>query len=420
MRKRMKIKLSRLVEIFGEVDKLSFTDRPDRSWHCDFSRSAEYLSNQGLQDHIVFPSFARRDKALPLNSERAKLEWEDVVVRHLDVELDDRLAWSAAGDWKAVPKAKLHFEDCRFRSSQPNMRAINFPWRGSFRFEGNEFCFPNGSHPGAWIFAFKSGSRVWFGGNDFSGNTVQTSCVSADQGEECSVKNGDIAFIGNRRVHEISFQDGFSSIEISGMNQIGRLSVNLTVDGDAGKRTSVYFGPRERIDPQFHYFMQHRSLFLTMRQLAAMNHDSRQLSVLNKQLERIEYFLNKNRGMPSLWSCRAWIGYWQDRALYGWRRWSSDFYRSWLRPLTMLVTGYLLINAAPMLVVESFGVSEWIDFTLRPVGEVASFEASLGRIVGREYEAVPACARSVLKLMGLIEVVWIGVWGFALVKAVKR
>ena len=205
------------------------------------------------------------------------------------------------------------------------------------------------------------------------------------------------------------------------MNRVDRLNVDLIVDGDEGKRTSIYLGPREKIDPLFYNCLQHRSLFLAMRRLAAINHDSRQLTVLDRQLERIEYFLNKGQGAPSVLDYRVWIEYWQDRALYAWRRWSSDFYRSWLRPLAMLVGGYLLINAVPpAFIVESFSVSHWIDLTLRPVTELATYEASLGRIVGREYDAVSVSGKTILKLAGLVEMVWIGAWAFAFAKAIRR
>ena len=264
-------------------------------------------------------------------------------------------------------------------------------------------------------------------GNDFTGNNIQTRCVTraASQDDSANVTpaeawRGRIAFVANRGVHDLGIQEGYSSIEITGMNRIERLTVDPLVEVDGAKRTSIYLGPREKIDPSFHNCLQHRSLFLAMRQLAATNHDSRQLTVLDRQLERIEYFLNKGQDTPSLSDCQVWIEYWQDRVLYAWRRWSSDFYRSWLRPLVMLVAGYLVINALPYLFVEPFSASHWIDLTVRPVAEIATYEISLGRIVGSEYETVPALTKTFLKLAGLVEVVWIGIWGFAFAKSIRR
>ena len=429
-RKRKHITLTRLVEVSRKIGEESLISRTERSASWDFERSSEYVRKQGLRDHITFVSAKHRDKTLPLNSERHIYELENIVVRDLEIELDDRSVVHAVEDWGPVSYAKWHFEGCRFECPSSNMWAIAFPWRGSFRFQNGEFCFRSSRQGGVWAFAFKSGSRVWFVGNDFADSDIQTRCVGTEAGEANSEETstaeawgrlGHIAFVANKRVGGLWIQDGYSSIEIYGMNRVDRLSVNLIVDADEGKRTSVYIGPRERIDPWFHNSLHHRSLFLAMRRLAAINHDGRQLAVLDRQLERIEYFLNKGQDIPSLLDYRVWIEYWQDRVLYAWRRWSSDFYRSWLRPLAMLVGGYLLINAVPpAFIIESFSVSHWIDLTLRPVAELATYETSLGRIVGREYEAVSASAKAILKLAGLIEMVWIGIWAFAFAKAIRR
>ena len=409
-----------------KIGELSLVSRSERFSSWDFDRSLEFIRNEGLEDQICFVS--RRDKTLPLNSERHIFELYNIVLRNLEIELDDKSAWDGV-DWEPVSNAKLHFESCQFRCPSSSMWAIGFPWRGSFRFHGNEFCFPSSRHSGVWIFAFKSGSRAWFEGNDFTDSDIQTRCVGSDVGEDDSEKTcvaegwqglGSIAFVANKRVGVLSIQEGYSSIEITGMNRVETLSVDLIVDGDGGKRTSIYLGPREKIDPSFHNCLQHRTLFLTMRQIAAINHDGRQLTVLDRQLERIEYFLNKGKEAPSLSDYRVWIEYWQDRALYAWRRWSSDFYRSWLRPLAMLVVGYLLFNALPFFVVEAFLIPHWIDFTLRPLTEIATYEASLSRVVGGPYEAVSAPDKTFLRLVGLVEVVWIGAWGFALAKSLRR
>ena len=422
---RKQITLTCLVETFQEIAALSMVSRSEKSSSWDFDLSTNYLRSQGLKDHIHFAS--HRANTLPLNSERNIYELNNIVVRNLQIHMDDRSSWDKFKDWNPISFAKLHFEDCRFESSSPNMWPILLPWSGSFRYARNKFCFPSNQIRGTWIFPFKSGSRAWFQENDFSGSSIQTRCIhltaNRDETENTAMTDqgqGRITLVANRGVHELWIQEGYSTIEISGMNRIDRLMVDLTLDVDGAKRTSIYLGPRERIDPSFRNCLQHRSLFLTMRQLAAINHDNRQLIALDRQLEKIEYFLNKGQGAPSLLDCRVWIEYWQDRALYAWRRWSSDFYRSWLRPLVMLVLGYFLINAVPAFFIESFLISQWIDFTLRPITEIPAYEASLVRILGDDYNAVPASTKTLLKLAGFIEVVWIGVWGFALAKSIKR
>ena len=425
MPKRKHIKLTSLAQVFREIAEQSMISRSEQSMSWDFDRSSNYLCTQGLRDHICFVS--RKGIALPLNSERHKYDLYNVVVRNLAIELDDKSEWDKTSDWEPISSAKLHFEGCRFESSSPNMWSMSFPWRGTFRYEKNEFSFPSKRIGGVWIFSFRQGSRAWLIGNDFTGSSIQTRCINPSESQEHSEDGaendswwGRIAFVANKGIHELWTQEGYSTIEITGMNRIDQLSVDLVVDSDPATRTSIYLGPRERIDPAFHNCLQHRSLFLHMRQIAAMNHDNRQLVVLDRQLERIEYFLNKGQETPSILDYGAWIEYWQDRILHAWRRWSSDFYRSWLRPLVVLIVGYLVINMAPAFFVESFLMTHWMDFTLRPITEIATYEGSLGRIVGDEYKTVPAFAKSLLKLAGLVEVVWIGVWGFALAKSIKR
>ena len=393
------------------------------SW--DFERSSDYISDQGLQNHINF--VCPRKTLLPIGSEREIYELNNIVIRNVEIELDDRNAWDIVKNWAPVSDAKLHFEGCRFFCPSSNMWAIHFPWRGSFRFEKSEFCFTAGEYGGYWIFPLCSGSRIWFIGNDFAESNIQTCCMgsASSRGDKDRISAGErfmgsISFISNRSVHYLGIQEGYSSIEISGMNRIHRLAVDLIVDADTANSTSVYFGPREKIDPSFHNCLHHRSLFLTLRKLAAINQDTRQLTVLDRQLERIEYYLNKVRDIPSVFDYRAWLEYWQDRMLFAWRRWSSDFYRSWLRPLTLLVVGYLLINLVPVLVVKSFSMSDWVDLSLRPVAEIAAYEASVARIVGGDYQWVSAATKTFFRFLGLVVVLWIGVWGFALAKSLRR
>ncbi len=303
------------------------------------------------------------------------------------------------------------------------MWAIVFPWHGSFRFSNNKFCNP--TH-GIGLLSFGSGSRVWFTGNDFAGNDIQTQCTGSkkegsDSPARASKALGEISFLANKRLASLSIQEGYSSIEISGMNRIDRLAVDLIIEGEEDRRTSIYLGPRERIDPKFFNCLQHRSLFLDMRRLAAINQDNPQLTVLDRKLERIEYFLSKERGSPSIFDLGIWIQYWQDRILYGLRCWSSDFYRSWLRPFLCLFIGYLAINAVPFFLIESFSISHWKDLTLRPITELATYEASLKQILGMvEYETLSDADKRNLKLAGWAETVWIAMWSFPFAKAIRR
>ena len=83
---------------------------------------------------------------------------------------------------------------------------------------------------------------------------------------------------------------------------------------------------------------------------------------MDRHLERIDYFLNKSQDSPHVKDYGACIEYWQDRILYGWRRWSSDFYRSWLRPLIVILVSYIVLNAVPALFFDGYSISHGLSF----------------------------------------------------------
>ena len=420
------VTLSHLIGVLHNVAQLSFVTRSEGLSSWNFDNSIPFLKENDLHKHIVFDS-RRSSKHRPLNSEWHLYEMNDVIIRNLRIDLDDSSGWTAHDDWKPLSHAKWHFEKCYFEASSPSMWSIHFPWRGSFRFHKNKFDFPTASHGGCWILAFQLGSRILFQGNDFKGNDLQTRCVSSVMdrnitGETVSETHpsGSVSFVGNKGIYDLTFQEGYSSIALTGMNHIESLWIDRLVNEEHLENVALYFGPREKVDRDFHHCLQHRKLFLFARNLAARNHDTRQLIVLDKQLDRIEYFLNKEQDAPFIMDCRIWAEYWQDRMLYAWRRWSSDFYKSWMRPLAMVMLGYMLFNAMPVLFLDDFSLSHWIEFTLRPMGEIAGYEASLSRIVGEDYDKLASPDKNILRLLGLMEVVWIAMWSFAFARSIRR
>lgn len=426
-----KIAITDLVSVLQHVCQISFITRSEKSSSYDFDRALPFLAENDLEKHISFVSGTR--KTLPLNSERHLYEINNIIIRGLHIDLNNRSAWDAYDDWEPLSHAKWHFENCYFDASGSNMYAISFPWFGSFRFYKNNFDFRSDRFGGYWLFVFQTGSRIWFQRNNFRNHHIQTRCVSPKQELEDSERTGSevrassgISFIGNWAIASLDILEGYASVSFTGMNQIESLWFmrisDTTNHGDTthGQAPVVYFGPREKIDRYFHHCLQHRRMFLYLRRLAAMSHDTRQLGVLDKQIDRIEYFLNKEQDTPSLVDFRIWIEYWQDRLLYAWRRWSSDFYRSWVRPLFLIISGYMLMNAIPVFVIDSFSLSHWIELTLRPIGELAEYEQSLNKIVGDEYDCLSSFKKTSFKLLGLFQVIWIAMWSFAFARSIKR
>ena len=407
--------------MFQEICRESLIRRSATSSEWDFARSKSVLTERALHENI---RFARRDlKTLPLNSERHLYEIDNIVISRLYIQLDQREGLTSQSDWHPLSSAKWHFEDCAFEPASANMWTLNFPWRGSFRFYRNRFAFTSRRGGKSWLFAFDSGSRVLFHGNDFRRSNVQmVGSSKSDDGDAASAATrlGKASFIGNRGIDSLGIREGFPSVAFTGMNQVDKLWLKQLDDPDPEHGLSVHFGPREKIDSSFQYVMHHRRLFVGLKRMAVENHDTRQAKILDRQVDRIDYFLNKGEDTPSLADFGVWIEYWQDRGLYGWRRWSSDFYRSWLRPLVMVVAGYAVLNAVPAFFMDTFSFHHWVEFTLRPVNRVPAYGSTLQQMFPGDYGSLSLGSRNALRLVGLFEVIWVAMWGFAFARSVKR
>ena len=222
------IELSALIAVLQNVCQLSFVTRSEKSSSYEFDRSIPYLKEHGLHNHIIFVS--RDFKRLPLNSERHLYETNNIVIRNLHIDLNDRSAWTAHDDWEPLSHAKWHFEKCFFDASGSNMYAINLPWLGSFRFYKNEFDFRSGRFGRHWLLVFQTGSRILLQGNNFGGNHIQTRCVHStlnrDQSDDMVHEireSGSISFVGNKAISSLDILEGYSSVSFTGMNRIEQL-----------------------------------------------------------------------------------------------------------------------------------------------------------------------------------------------------
>ena len=277
------------------------------------------------------------------------------------------------------------------------------------------------------MFVFWRGTRVLFQGNNFDNNNIQTQCIPSKQHRDSSDDTGsekrvfgELSLIGNRGLQELGILEGYSVVSFTGVNRIERLWLSQLSEPDEQQLPAVHFGPRERIDSQFDYPLHHRRVFVSLKHIAAMNHDRHQERALDSQLERIEYFLNKEQDTPRWLDCSDWIEYWQDRVLHVWRKWSANFYRSWLRPLLMLVIGYLVFSIIPGFIVTGFFPDYWIEFTLSPISAIAGYERDLDRIMGSDYSGVSTSTKNAFRALGVVQKIWIAMWSFAFAKSIRR
>ena len=229
-----------------------------------------------------------------------------------------------------------------------------------------------------------------------------------------------ITFIGNKGIEDLRFRCNAEHYIFRGMNHINRLGFNEFDSDSQNLNTNIYLGPREKIDPNFHHTLQHRNLFISIKEHASKKQDSWMVNVLDKQLDRIEYFLTKEQEVSIRIDGKQWLEYWQDRILYEWRRLSSDFYRSWLRPLIMVAFGYIVLNTLPWFWIDSFTISDCIEFSLRPIQKIPFYTETLNELYKDEYRNIPRGGKIFLGFIGLFQVVWVAMWGFAFGKSIKR
>jgi len=423
-----------------------------------------FLDSKGLLDHIVIHQ-PRGDELRHLIKRSSIYDTNNLIFRDLDIELkhpwylDEDFVWTSGRIL-----VKWHFEHCRFHPSNPNMGSTVFGWSGNFRFHKNEFDFGDSQGMRSWVFAFRQGSRVLLQGNDFKDSHLQFNCFIPWQGygsqklswerrtahivkdssyyetmirqkyripdtirlhmpHPSSVHFGldSLSFLGNKGIDRLQMDCRAAHYDFRGMNRINSLWFSeLRVGHHDDPGFELYLGSREEIDPHYSGAHAHRSMFLKLREFAIRRQDFRIANNIDKQIERIDYYLTKEQKVSIRADWRGWLRYWQDRVLYEWRRLSSDFYRSWFQPLIMFVVGYLILNAFPILWIEQFAVYDWLSFSLRPINRIPFYSTELQEMFQSDYQGLPLGSKNWLKFIGLIQVIWIALWGFAFSRSVRR
>lgn len=460
---RKSLSASELNTTLQTVCQESIISKGDSGMSWDLELAVPFLKDNGLADHVFIHQ--PRGEHLPRHPERSIYALENLILRRLDITLDESLVGGTKTDWDLMHRAiKLHFEHCSFKRGKSAARLV-LPWSGSFRFERNRFVFPNSGIIGAWLLGFSRMSDVTFQHNDFDNSHIQmTSSRESDdarpkklswEGHSAYLREdeayykamikrahdlpeavrltipgsrysdagthvglGRVALVGNRGIGSWLMRCDALNYSFRGGNHIQSLSFNESRNDF--EDTIVYIGRRERIDTDFRAPFHHRNLFLSTKAVAAGRGDARQVSALERQIDRIEYFLNKECNASLSDGIGGWLEYWQDRLRHGWRRWSSDFYGSWMRPLMVGALGYLGFNALAWVWVDGFAVTDLVAFTLRRVDRIPFYTAGLQDLYGAEYENLARGSKNWLRAIGLVQNIWIGMWGFAFGKAIRR
>ena len=85
----------------------------------------------------------------------------------------------------------------------------------------------------------------------------------------------------------------------------------------------------------------------------------------------------------------------------------------------MVILGYLIFNATPIFWIDGFSVSDWLAFSLRRIDRVPFFTAGLAEFHGKLYDSLNLQSKNWLRLVGLLQIVWVTMWGFAFSKAIR-
>ena len=430
MRRRTKsVTAVDLADTLKHVGTLVKKERNQGSYSIDFDLAIPFLEKEGFATHIVyFRPRMKYSSTTSLNSDNRVYQINNVIIKDLEITLSQTsLFGKEYAPWDPLSTFMWHFERCRFDARQ--MDYIRFPWSGDFRFHKCQFAFSS-TGLRVWIFSFVTSSRVTFQQNDFQNSSVQMSKIPPDQRDMRSNSTVDrlsrVALVGNKGIDSLTIECRARHYVLRGSNRIDSLSfaefssLGLNEDCEPTGAFYVHFGALEMIDPKFYKPYHHRDLFISIRELAISRHDAWLVKTLDRQIDRIEYFLAKEQPVAFLSSRMKWFHYWQERLLYAWRRWASNFHQSWFRPLLMIVLGYAVFNGLATLWIDGFSVSDWITFMLRPINKVPFYTESLKEQIGTEYNALSAADKNWLRFIGILEVVWLAVWGFVLRKAIVR
>ena len=374
----------------------------------------------------------------------------ECCVKNLEIEITDNSRYKADDEPDEVniryglssKSASLRFENCCFLLSNIGETGIKFvpnfmpefenPHGKSFSFFGNT---ARGSFP--FSFLFPGDSQVVFEQNDFTDIVVK--------GDGRDERGLSFEFIRNEfgylhlnapRPNDEPFkfpneQPILYSIDCRfiGRNKIRRLELsnvadrnglNMELDVTWYRYTTVFFGPNEKIeweDSDNPY--PARDLFRKLKHIAHERSDTGQEVILSNHISRIEYQIMRRKRRGKWYKSCEWYSNWPGRLLMWWRKWSSDFYMSWIRPFGCLIGGYLVFNAIPFLGIDSgFGdkVYGWLEFSFYSPVKIPFYAEGLKAVVDAKELKL---GEGWLHFIGFLRLLWIALWGYAFRNAIR-
>ncbi len=96
--------------------------------------------------------------------------------------------------------------------------------------------------------------------------------------------------------------------------------------GEVSIEPSVHWGAHQKLDEDGEYFLVHKKIFTILKQRAIANSDTMQEIILQREIAKCDHAIAKSE------KWRAW----QDRTIFGFSKWISNYGTSWIRPLGWL------------------------------------------------------------------------------------
>ena len=379
--------------------------------------------------------------------------WDFIVfyLKNIEIEVTDNRERSHYNDEVEIRYGLsdipgiLHFENCHFlMSGNIDETGINFVPKFDDFYPRESFCFIGNTYTGRCSFSFPSWSSVVFNKNHFTdiiikiNDSNETKCISLE-------------FKGNRfRELNLDFPFPFEhpiNCHFVGDNKIDILKWNQLVDrregGHIGKVVkyddvheynllNISFERSEKIGwgwlntrnvkKYIEILRDMKNLFVRLKNLAHVRGDIGQENIIASYISIIEYAGVKN----SKWY-KSWRG-WQDWLLLGWRWMSSRFYTSWIRPISLLLLGYFVLNSIPFIWAEFDKIKEvscgkYWNFCVYTPAKIFLYADNLREILG---DCAYANLKSEflfgevgLRMIGIFRLIWIWLCGAAFRNAIK-
>ena len=453
--KRKKIDWEELLQVLKDICETSITS--DSSW--DLELGQKFMLEHEFKDHIEVEYKRPRIRDKNISPGR-----NNIVFKNLDIKkITDSFLNEYFDNCTLVHYGRIYFglrfEGCHF---DLDLNGLILPFAGNYSFYRNKFKYRDSGIIGQWLFCFGAGSKIFFEKNDFDDNSVQIACdfkyfdkhlvkrkmtwqyvearclddsayyeamirkthdlpdsvplLLTNTGYSRHFGFDEIRFVGNRRIDNLSLRASGEYTFFNGINRIKELNLDDEYTHSINENVKFYFGLREKINPRFSNPLRHRQLFLTLKNFAVKKQDTDLQRAMDVQLNQIEHHLVKEQWRSiHFWEIGKWIKHFQDRVLWFWRKWSADYYRSWLRPLVWGIVVYFSFIAFSLFFVGDWSLRDFLRLSRH--GYNFFFVADL---LSNENKISFSFDKCLLYFFDLCRLVLVGMLGFSIRRVISK